>query len=159
MAITLAEIIDSIESTLDDATGLGRSQTYDELTEGIQPADLPLLQVYPETNSGVSQDSATDRRTFGGRGGAENAPMRQQEYVIHADLYAKQRSRIGEDMSALVDAIDAMEDVLLAENQQPYFSLDGIQTFTWSWSRVTFIYGDPQLPYVGARFVITVRVF
>ena len=159
MAITPAQIIDAIENTLDEATTLVRSQSYDELTEGIHGADMPLLQVYPEANSGVSAGSEADRMTFGGAGGDEDTPVRQKEYVIHADYYAQQRTKLGEDMSKLVDGIDAMENVLEAVNTSPYFGLDGIKAFHWAWSRVAFIYGDVQMPYVGARFVITVGVY
>ncbi|NIP86511.1 MAG: hypothetical protein GTO03_13470 [Planctomycetales bacterium] len=160
MAITLAQIIDAVEDTLDGATTVVRSQSYDELTEGVHPADMPLLQVYPEANLGVDAGGGTsDRFTFGGKGGDENTPLRQKEYAIHADYYAQQRSHIGEDMSALVDGIDAMETVLESQDVKNYFGLAGIRSFTWSWSRVTFVYGDPQMSYVGARFVINVRVF
>ncbi len=157
MAITLAQIVDAIEDTLDAATTLATSQTYDELTEGMQ--DTPTLQVYPESNEQVSADSGTDRRTFGGKGGVENKPVREKVYVIHADYYARQRSHMGEDMTALVDGIDAMEDVLEDEDTGPFFGLDGIKALTWSWSRVTFIYGDEMIRYVGARFIIRVWVF
>lgn len=157
MAITLAQIVDAIEDTLDEATTLVRSQSYDELTEGIH--DLPLLQVYPETQTGVSVGAETDRMTFGGAGGEEDTPARDKEYIIHADYYARQRSHIGEDMAALVNGIDAMENVLEAVNVKPYFSLEGIKAFSWFWTRVAFQYGDPQVRYVGARFEIRVRVF
>lgn len=147
MSITLAQICDAIESTLDDATTITRSQSYDELTEGIH--DTPLLQVYPE-NGAQSPPGMTDRHTFG-------AGVRQTEFTIHADYYANQRVNIGEDMAALVNGIDAMTDVLEGQDQKPYFGLTGIQAFSWRWDRVTFDYGG--VAYVGARFAITVRVF
>lgn len=150
MSITLAQICDAIESTLDNATTLKRSQSYDELTEGIQ--DLPLLQVYPESGF-QSAASSTDRHTFGGSG----TPGRQTEFVIHADYYARQRAHIGEDMADLVDGIDAMQAVFEGQNQKDYFGLAGIQAFSWRWDRVTWTYADIQ--YMGARFTITVRVF
>jgi hypothetical protein len=156
--VTLGAIVDAVEGVLDDATTLARSQTYDELTESIPPGDMPLLQVYPEGNPGVAVGGTTDRTSFGGG-------VRVQQYVIHADYYARQRSHIDEDMKALVDGIDAMEAVLVTENLKPYFGLsddagnDAIESFNWSWSRVTFVYGDAQTPYVGARFVINVFVY
>ncbi len=151
MAITIAQICNAIESTLGAATGISRSQSYDELTEGLPPGDLPLLQVYPETGE-ADVAGATDRSTF-------RAGVRQTELVIVADLYARQRSHIGEDMAALVDGVDAVIDVLEAQDTKNYFGLAGVQAVRWRFERVTFVYGDPQLPYVGARFYLTVRVF
>jgi len=148
MSITLAQICDAIESTLDNSTTLTRSQSYDELTEGIH--DTPLLQVYPQ--SGVQDpDGTTDRTTF-------SAVVRQTEIVIHADYYAAERgASIGEEMSRLVDGIDAMTEIFEGQDQKPYFGLEGIKAFAWRWERVTFDYGG--VSYVGARFFITLRVF
>ena len=150
MAITLAQICDAIETTLGAATTVTRSQSHDELTEGIH--DLPMLQVYPE-NGYQDAGGATERTTFGGAGN----PVRQTEFTIHADYYARQRSHIGEDMAALVDGIDALQNVLEGQDQKPYFDLVGIKAFSWRWDRVTFIYASED--YVGARFALTVRVF
>jgi len=147
MSITLAQICDAIATTLDNATTEPRRESYDELTEGVQ--DLPTLQVYPESGY-QSAASGTDRFTM--RGG-----IRQTEFIIHADYYARQRSQIDEDMKELVNGIDAITDVLEGQDEKPYFGLTGIQAFSWRWDRVTFIYGDVQ--YMGARFAITVRVF
>lgn len=157
--ITLNQIVDAVETTLSTATTLVRSQSYDELTEGIQPADCPLLQVYWESLSPVSTDSGTDRRSFGGGGGIENTPLRDKAIVIHADYYARPRSHIAEDMQAVVDGADALIDVLETQDTTPFFGLEGIKSFQWQATRVTFVYGDPQTPYSGARFVITLRVF
>lgn len=152
MSIMLAQICDAIETTLSAATTLTalagtHSQSYDELTEGVN--DLPMLQVYPQSGS---QDAAgrTDRTTFGGGN-------RQTEFVIHADYYARERSHIGEDMALLVNGIDAMQTIFEAQDKKPYFALAGIQSFRWTWDRVQFAYGNTA--YMGARFVITVRVF
>src|SRR3990167_4602284 len=131
MAITLAQILDAITSTLSAATTLSRAQSYDEMTDGMN--DLPTLQVYPETN--------------------------EQDISGNADYYAQQRRHLGEDMAALVNGMDDMANVIEQQDTKPYFGLDGIKAFHWSWRRVTFVYGDPQLSYVGARFTITVRVF
>jgi hypothetical protein len=148
--ITLAQICDAIEDTLDAATTLKRSQSYDELTDGVQ--DTPLLQVYPESGF-QSAGSSTDRYTFGGGGD----PVRQTECVIHADYYARQRAHIGEDMKALVDGIDAMQNIFEAQDRKPYFGLAGIEAFAWRWDRVQFEYSG--VLYMAARFVLTVRVF
>ena len=148
MAITLGQIVDAIESTLDDATTLVRSQSYDELTEGIH--DTPLLQVYPQSGSQDPSGTA-DRTTF-------SAGVRQTEVIVHADYYAAERGAgIGEEMARLVDGIDAMTNVIEGQDEKPYFGLTGIKGFSWRWDRVTFDYGGVN--YVGARFMITLRVF
>jgi hypothetical protein len=149
MSITLAQICDAIESALDDATTITRSQSFDELTEGIGSADTPLLQVYPEACGPVSLGSETDKLTLGG-----SPPHRREQYTIHADYYARQRSHIAEDMEALVDGIDAMTDVLEDQGCPP-FDLDGISSFQWSWRRVVFPYAGAE--YMGARFTIVLE--
>lgn len=149
MSITTGQILDAIEATLSTAPTLARSMTYDELTEGI--SDTPLLQVYPEAGD---QDPSgnSDRTTF-------KAGVRQTNLTINCDYYAQQRKHIGEDMAALVDGIDAMTTIFEAQDTKPYFGLDGIKAFHWSWQRVTFDYGDAAINYVGARFTLTIRVF
>jgi hypothetical protein len=149
MAITLAQICNAIESTLAAATTVARSESYDELTEGVQ--DFPMLQVYPEAGN-VDAVGSTDRTTL-------QAGCRQTSVTIHADYYARQRSQLDEDMKALVNGIDALTNVLEQQDTKPYFGLDGIRAFRWEWRRVTFVYGDGGQPMVGARFVLTVRVF
>ena len=149
MAVTLGQILNAIEATLATATTVNRSESYDELTEGIH--DFPMLQVYPEAGT-QDPGGGTDRTTF--RGG-----VRQTEFTIHVDYYARQRSHIGEDMSALVDGIDALQNVFEAQDTKSYFGLAGIRAFKWSWSRAVFTYGDPNVSYMGARFVLTIRIF
>lgn len=153
MSITLAQICDAVETALSAATtltGAGRTQSYNELTEGIN--DFPTLQVYPESGS-TDATTGNAQKTFGGE-------KRVSEIVIHADYYACQRRHLAEDMRRLVNGIDAITDVLEAQqNTNQFFSLNGIKSFSWSWSRVTFVYGDALQPYIGARFVIIVRVW
>lgn len=149
MSITIAQIIDAIETTLSAAPTLARSMSYDELTEGIN--DTPLLQVYAEAGE-QDPTTNTDRTTF-------RAGVRQTSLTINADYYAQQRKHIGEDMAALIDGIDAITNIFEAQDAKPYFNLDGIRAFHWSWQRVVFEYGDPAINYVGARFTLTIRVF
>ena len=149
MSITLAQVCDAVTATLGAALGIAKAESYDELADGVPTT--PLLQVYPEAGI-VDADSGTDRTTF-------QAGVRQTQLTIHADLYASQRSSIGEDMASLVDGIDALTDVLEAQDTKPYFGLIGLQAFRWEWSRVTFVYGDPQQPFLGARFMLTFWVF
>jgi hypothetical protein len=149
MAITYAQITDAIESRLGVAIGLARSQSYDELTDGM--TDTPTLQVYWQRD--VTDPQGTTHQTAFGTG------VQQVEVVFHADLFARQRSHIGDDMAVLYGMAQAVRETLEAETSSPYFGLDGIKAFRWTAERVTFEYGDPSLPYIGARFVIIVRVF
>jgi hypothetical protein len=155
MAYILGDIVDSIETTLSAAASLRRSQSYDELTEGIH--EYPTLQVYPSSNTGSSWNSQTDRLTFGGpvpTGGVVEKHVSVKEYIIHADLYARQRSHINEDMEQLVDTINELEDILDTQ-EYPYFGRDDLYSWRWSWNQVTFEYAGVM--YLGARFIITVR--
>lgn len=155
MAYILGDIVDSIETTLSAAASLVRSQSYDELTEGIH--EYPLLQVYPSANTGTSRGSETDRFSFEGPVpvGAVVKHLSVKEYIIHADLYARQRSHINEDMEQLVDTINELEDILDGQDPQSLFGRADLFSFRWSWSQVTFEYAGVM--YLGARFIITVR--
>jgi len=146
-AITLAQVCDAIEGVLDDATTLARSQSYDELTEGVH--DCPQLQVYPAAG-GQDVGTDTDRSSF-------QAGVRQTGFTIHADYYAKAVSHVAEGMEALVDGIDAMQNELEKQDTGAKFGLEGIKSMRWNWEMVQFQAG--QTLYIGARFLITVRVY
>ena len=147
--LTLAQICDAIESTLGAATGMKTAQSYDELTESVGSADTPLLQVYPD-NGDCDASGSTDRTTF--QGG-----KRQKYVMIHADLFARQRSHLAEDMEVTVDMIDALIDILEQQDTKPYFDQDGIKAFSWRWERVTF--PDAGVDLAGARFYIAVWIY
>jgi len=154
---TVAEINSAIETTLGAASGIVRSQDYDKLTEGIHGADMPLLQVYPESGNTDSGGGNTDRTTFG-------AGRRQTTITFHADLYARQRSHISEDMAAVVAGMDSIIAILEAQKERPFFGLGSaedkyIKSFRWRWERVVFQYGDQSLPYAGVRFIIEATIF
>ncbi len=146
---TTAQICDAIETRLSGAAGLNRSETYSELSDGV--TETPTLQVYWESTEEDITGNA-DRSSFG-------AGVRQDEHLFHGDLYVRQRSHIGEDMAALITMKDAIDAVLVAEKEKPYFGLAGIKAFHWRAERVTFIYGDPQIPFVGIRYYFTIRTF
>lgn len=146
---TLAQQIDAVEAVLGTAAGITRSQTYDELGEGAQ--DLPMLQVYPQSSDCDVTNAGTERTTFG-------KGVNQKERIIIADLVVTQRKHIAQDMGRLVGMIDAMEAVLNTQ-WTGKFGLTDIKAHHWSWERVVYTYGDPQLNYVGARFTITLRIF
>ena len=141
----LADILDGITDTIGAATLIERQQSYDELSEGMQ--DWPTIQVYPEGNTGTSRDSDTHKLTL-------SVKHTVKEYTIHVDVYARQRSHIGEDMKKLVEVIDQIENILDTQGCPP-FDVSSIISFRWSWSRTTFDYGG--VLYAGARFVLTVR--
>lgn len=156
--ITIAQINTAIATTLAAAEGIARTQdgaddgssddaNLTPLSEGMN--DTPTLQVYLE--SGLADASnEVDRTTF-------RAGVRQTELVFHADVFGKQRAHIGEDMALIIQLTSAVWDILEAQDVKPYFGLEGIQAFRWTMQRVTFNYASTD--YMGARFVITVRVF
>ena len=148
-ALLISEICDGIKDTLFDGVNIVRGQSYDQLTESMN--DWPTLQVYPDQNA-VDAFQGTDRTTFGGG-------IRVKDYIIFADLYARQRSDIAEDMNAVVNAIDFLEGIFEQQNTSPYFGVAGIKNFRWAWRRFNFVLGDPNIQYPGARFTINVRVF
>lgn len=147
--LNITEMNSGIENTLATATGLTYTQDYDKLTEGI--IDTPLLQVYwqghvVDPNSGASQQSF--------RGGARHTSL-----TFHADLYPKQRADIAEDFGVLLPLVDAIDDVLIAQRVKPYFGVAKIQAIeNWTASQVTFEYPN-NIKFLGARFIIRVRVF
>lgn len=153
MPINLSQICDAIEIILGGAVGMATTQSYDELKEGVIGRDCPLLQVYPASGSCDVSTPETERTTF--QGG-----VRQKEFLIHADLYARRRSHLKQDMKAVTDMIDEIINVLEVQNTRPYFGVigTGIQAFRWRWERAVFKFEEDN-QYMGARFVITCRVF
>lgn len=147
--LTLAQICNAIESTLGAATGMEATQSYDELTEGVGSADTPMLQVYPDSGD-CDASGSTDRTTF--RGG-----KRQKHVTIHADLLARQRSHLAEDMEVSIDMIDAIIDIFEQQDTKPYFGQDGIKAFSWRWERVEYEYSGAKL--AGARFYIAIWIY
>ena len=154
-SVTVAQMCDAIDTTLGEVLvtsgDLIRSDSYDELREGMN--DENILQIYPEEQSPVSVGSETQKLTF------TDTPFIDEEIVIHADYYAQQRAHIGEDMAQLVGGIDAIRANLKTQNCPNPFGLTGIANFQWSWRRVVFEYGGPELRYIGARFRLVLRTY
>ena len=149
MAITLSEICDGLEGVLSAAIGVQSSTSYDELTEGVPAMDCPRIEVYPD--AGVCDPSGnTDRFTF-------SACTQMTVVTIFADLYARQRSQLGEDMKATIEMIDSIIDVLQTQEKPPFFGLKGIKAFSWRWKRSTFRRAEAR--FVGARFTLSCKVF
>lgn len=147
MPVATVTINTAITDTLSNASGLSFTQDFDELKEGI--VDTPLLQVYwVGTQTDVEQES--DRTTFG-------KGVAQARITFNCDLYATQRSDIGDDMGILLPLVDAIHTQLDSQ-VNPLFGLAAIKTLeAWQSSMVIFEYAD--FSFVGARFVISVRVF
>lgn len=147
MAVNITAINTAITDTLANASGLTFTQDFDELTEGI--VQVPLLQVY--WNSTETDTFAQSDRTTFGKGVAQSL------FVFHADLYAAQRMDIGQDMAALLPIVDAIHTVMDSQVSN-LFGLSTIKTLEqWRADQVTFEYAGFE--FVGARFVIPIRVF
>lgn len=147
--ITMAQLCDAISATLGAAVGMKRVQSYDELTEGIHRGDTPLIQVYPEEGS-CDPSGNTDRSSF--QGG-----VRQKRLLLYVDVYARERSQIGEDMKGAIDILDALIDVFEVQDKKPYFDLVGLKAFSWRWKRMPFEYAKTR--YMGVRFYLTVWIY
>lgn len=141
-------LVEAIKDTLAEAEGVARAQAHETLTDGM--TDWPTVQVTWERTE-ADFTSRTDRSTFG-------AGLRQKQVTVHVDVYVRQRALIGEDMAAVAAVADAIEDVLDAQRAKPFFGLAAIRAFKWTSERVTFAYGDPELRFAGARFVLTCSV-
>jgi len=149
MAITLMQICDGIEGVLSTALGVQSSTSYDEMTEGVPAMDCPRIEVFPD--AGVCDPSGnTDRFTF-------NACTQMCVVTIFADLYARQRSQLGEDMKAVTEMIDSIIDILQTQERPPFFGLKGIKAFGWRWKRATFRRANTR--FVGARFTIQCKIY
>ena len=149
MAVTLTEMCNGIEAELSTAEGMRSSTPFGEMTEGISGMDCPRVEVYPEAGSS-DPSGRTDRTTF-------NACTQQVVVTIYADLYARQRSQLGEDVAAYVELADAIIDVIQSQRRPPFFGVSGIKAFNWSWRKVVLRRADVR--YVGARFRINCKVF
>ena len=153
--VTIKQICDAIDATLGEVLVLSgdliRSDNFNQLTEGMN--DERVLQIYPDEESPVSMGSQAQKLTFG------SDPIIDEEIVILCDFYGRQRSHIGEDMALLVSGIDAIRANLKGQNCPNPFGLTGIANFQWSWQRVVFDYGSPELKYMGARFRLVLRTF
>lgn len=149
MSITLTQIAAALDTTFSAILSIPYVHVPSEMREGMQ--DAPLLQIYPaDMNQDPTGDA--DRTTF-------RAVVRQTVQTWYVDLYARQTSDLGEDMAILLPLADAIVDKLEEQDTKPYFGLDGIQAFSWSGQRVTFVYGQPEIKYAGYRFVLTIRIF
>jgi len=154
----LGEIITAVYfelgKELEAAGDLNDPQNYDELTEGINTDKT--FQVYWEAIETVDSDSgATQKLTLGDSDG----PVIQETIIIHADYYATQRSNIGDDMVKLIDGVQAIRAKIKAQPCTQPFGIVNCKSFQWRADRVTFEYGQDVISYVGARFILRLRLF
>ena len=157
MAVLITEIADAIADTLATAMGIKSKQSYDELSEGINNKDCPLIQVYLESLQ-MDPEGSDDRSSFGGR--APVKPLRQKLLAYHVDLYTSRRNHIAQNWAEVHRNVDAILAVLETQDRKPYFTLDGIKAWQLeSANRAMLDYGGPDLLYPGFRFVLSIRVF
>ena len=147
--VSSVDVAKHVSATLKPTVDDFRAEPYYDATESIP--ETPLFQVYPDSKNTDSQ-SNSDRASF-------KAGIRRSDMVVIIDLYARQRSMIGEDLLACFQLLDEIEIALENEQTKPYFGLPGVQGFSWRWERQTFEYGDQKLPYVGARIYLTLKFF
>jgi hypothetical protein len=152
---TIAEICDAVDIQIGEvlvtAGDLVRSESYDELSEGIN--DENVLQVYPESIDPVAAGSETHKRTLGGSGG----PVIHEAITVFADYYARQRSHIDEDMATLVAGIQAVREELKNQDCPTPFGLENVGSFQWSGNRVIIEYAGVQ--FMAWRWTLVFEVF
>ena len=150
MALTLEDLCDGISDTLATATGILSVKSFDELTTSIPADQCPRLQVYLDAINGSSQNQQTQQVAF-------NGGVQSLDIPIFVDLYARHRSYIWLDMKAMVECVDAITDVIQAQEAGNYFGVPEIQNFRWNFQRGVMQYGKSK--YMGGRFTITARIF
>lgn len=146
--ITYGALSKAVGSTLKNANIFTVFQQYDELTEAIPTT--PLGRCYPDEGNVDFGGESVDRTTF-------QVGVRGTQMTITIDCYARARSQLAHDIKAQIDLIDAVDAVLVAQKTQPFFGIDGIKAFSWSWERTTFQHEATQ--YAGAEFKLSLIVF
>jgi hypothetical protein len=144
--LTTRQMTTAIAAVLDGAGVFKQVQSSETLAEGV--AETPLVQVYLEKFD--LPETATDRRTFGGRG--LEFPRRPRKTRFHVDVYGRQRSQIGQDIATVQDLADQVDASLELQVNKPYFGLTGVEAFTYRAERVVFEYGSVK--YAGLRFIL-----
>ncbi|GEM_PF-1502444 len=155
--ISIAQITSAIAATLrahlevdgvrvQDGARLPAPDTRDSLTEAMP--DLPAVQVYWQASR--HDALTTDRLTLGGG-------VRPTRLTFYADVYARRRGHIAEEMVSVLAQTDAVCAALEAQRHPPFFGLSGARALAWSAERATFEVGGSA--YAGARFVIEVWVY
>jgi hypothetical protein len=147
--VTYDAIVEGIAAELDEIAALRVVQRYDELTEDF--SDCPMAQVYPDAGE-TDAFSENDRMTFRGIG-------RVHELAVVADIACRARGNIDDDMKAVADMAELVQNKLEEQKTRPFFDVDGIKAFRWRWERTTFARGSEGKNYVGLKLRVTVRVW
>jgi hypothetical protein len=130
--ITFTEMTTAVALALESSAAFRQVQApgtaLQPMGEGI--AETPTAQVYLE---------------------AMNLSVRQRKVTLHIDVYARQRSNLADDVTAVQELADVVEEVLESQTHKPYFNLD-IEAFHYRLERVVFEYASVK--YSGLRFVL-----
>lgn len=142
MSVTCAAICDAIVAHLEDAPGIARGQSYDELTEGMNTT--PTIQCYLQASNTPYQ--------FTFRQG-----VRLTEALFHLEAVAAQRSDLKADMKVLMQTIDAIQTELEKEREGPVFGVAGTQWVNWHGERVSYTYSG--IDYMGWRWYLETKIY
>lgn len=154
MSITIVDMNTAIYNTLkNNMTLVDFTQNYDNLGEGL--ANTPLVQVFWNSLNTVSEQSSTDRRTFGGDPNVK--PVRTKRYIFRADLYLDPRSDIDRNFAQMLPIVDEINDIFEDQDMEPYFGLTGIKSYTFSCERGVVEYANIVYPVV--QWTIELYVF
>lgn len=146
--ITIRQMTDAIKKTLSGIASIKQLQDSETIAETI--AETPLVQIYFGRREILM--GSTDRVTFSGRRDNSVPPIRPKRTTIIIDAYGRQRSQIGQDIAAIQDLADEIEDALDQQNHKPYFGLSQLEAFKFYSERVIFEYGNTK--YSGVRFTL-----
>lgn len=154
--VTRSELITAIKDTLAVAEDIQVAFGHTELPESI--TDPATMMVYWTDDEWTSISGTSDRLTFGG-GKGDNTPVPTRETVqnFHVDIFAVQRSFLGENMEDVINLTDQVDEILCGIISPPYFGHAAIKSFRWRAQRWDENY-DNHL-YMGSRFRIEVEVF
>lgn len=152
--VTLGELCDSIVATFAAGmSSLTRVFQYDEIPEGVNAGDTPLLMVYWESTLS-DPTGETDRGTFQ----TENKSIKIKEMVFHCDFFTSQRAHSMEDVGDAIDRASEAHDVIEAQNEFPYWGNTAIKaTAGWRMDRVQFDFAGAMYP--GFRVELTTWVY
>ncbi len=147
--ITTRQMTDAVKKVVEGVPRFKQVQANESLAETI--SEVPLVQIYLERRE--NQIGNTDRTGFGGSRKLSNeSPIRVKRTTIFVDVYARQRSNIGDDVAAVQDLADEVDEAFEQLDNKPYFGLEGIGAFKYRLERVTFDYNNVK--YAGLRFTL-----
>ena len=149
MAILITDMCTGIKSVVELATGVERAYDYDEMPEAVSNDDTPALVVYFQA---LEEDPTNETS-----GSTFNHKIRQRNWIFHVDVLASQRNHLDENNKAMCEMTDAIINTLEAQDDYPFFGVDGCQQFKFTAERVIINLGGAD--FYGIRFIITVRSF